>query len=107
MKQLKEAALDVLLEAIAGLEGVDAEQLPTREELAKAFSRPPSADKGDLAFPCFPLAKLLKTAPPKIAAELKDKAVCGGLIARVEALGPYLNFFADPRGLLGDLCGSL
>lgn len=107
MKQLKEAALDVLLEAIGQLEGVDVGQLPARAELVKAFSRPPSADKGDLAFPCFPLAKLLKTAPPKIAGELKDKIVCGGLIARVEALGPYLNFFADPRGLLGDLCSSL
>jgi arginyl-tRNA synthetase len=114
MKQLKEAALDVLLEALGQLEGIDAlpasaraELVPAREELAQAFSRPPSADKGDLAFPCFPLAKLLKTAPPKIAGELQDKIVCGGLIARVEALGPYLNFFADPRGLLADLCSSL
>ena len=74
MKQLKEAALDVLLEAIGQLEGVAPEGLPAREELVKAFSRPPSADKGDLAFPCFPLAKLLKTAPPKISALSRSRS---------------------------------
>ena len=54
---------------------------------------------GDFAFPCFPLAKKLKKAPPQIAGEL-----CASINAELEgieavATGPYLNFKVD-RGLL-------
>jgi len=60
---------------------------------------PRDPEMGDFAFPCFLLAKQLKNAPPKIAAELEGK-----LNARLEgieaiATGPYLNFRVN-RGLL-------
>ncbi len=48
---------------------------------------------GDLAFPCFMLARTLKQAPPKIAAEMAAKLGSDPMIARIEAKGPYLNFF--------------
>jgi len=53
---------------------------------------------GDLAFPCFALAKARRAAPPKIASELAGEL--GALEAlTVAASGPYLNFTIE-RGAL-------
>jgi arginyl-tRNA synthetase len=64
------------------------------DEIAALLAPPPRADMGDLAFPCFRLAKVLKKAPPAIAADvvaaieaLEDR----GVIARVGTSGPYVN----------------
>ena len=75
----------------------------------------PDAERGDFAFPCFPLAKERRAPPPKIAAEIAAEIVSrtapGGRIARAEAVGPYVNLFADRAQHLGtalqladDLC---
>lgn len=55
---------------------------------------PPSTDLGDFAFPCFLLAKEHKKNPVQIAQELAKKLKISG-VARIEAKGPYLNFFVD------------
>jgi arginyl-tRNA synthetase len=67
-------------------------------EVDAALSRPPRAELGDFAFPCFVLAKRLKQAPPAIALELAAK-VSPDLehVAKAAAAGPYLNFFVDRR----------
>lgn len=72
-------------------------------------TRPPKPEMGDLAFPCFPLAKVLRKAPPQIAGELipaaqarLDQAAAAGeipAVASVEAVGPYLNLRFDPGSL--------
>ncbi len=59
---------------------------------------PPDWRKADYAFPCFRLAKERKTSPAAVAAELAQALGdtidrCG--LSRVEAQGPYLNFFVD------------
>ncbi|MAF67414.1 MAG: arginine--tRNA ligase [Planctomycetes bacterium] len=60
---------------------------------------PRDAALGDLAFPCFTLAKTLRKAPPVIAAELAE-AVGGELEGiAAAATGPYVNFTVE-RGLL-------
>lgn len=46
------------------------------EDILPFIEQPPQADMGDLAFPCFSLAKSLKKAPPMIAGE-----IAGGLSA--------------------------
>ncbi|MCA9685487.1 MAG: hypothetical protein KC457_25135, partial [Myxococcales bacterium] len=51
--------------------------------VAALLAPPPKPDMGDMAFPCFTLARSLRTAPPKIAAELATK-----FAAKVEADGP-------------------
>jgi arginyl-tRNA synthetase len=48
---------------------------------------------GDLAFPCFGLAKAQRRPPPAVAAELAPKLAIEGVSA--QALGPYLNFRVD------------
>lgn len=62
--------------------------------LEKLIEIPPKGDMGDYAFPCFTLAKTLRKAPNMIAAELAEKINKDGF-EKVEALGPYLNFFVD------------
>ena len=56
---------------------------------------PPKADMGDYAFPCFTLAKSMKKAPAKIAAEIAAALEIPALLKEVKATGPYLNFFVD------------
>lgn len=64
------------------------------EVIEKLIEIPPKPEMGDYAFPCFQLAKTLKKAPNMISADLKEKINNEGF-ERVEALGPYLNFFMD------------
>ncbi|MBI4457678.1 arginine--tRNA ligase [Candidatus Uhrbacteria bacterium] len=55
----------------------------------------PKPEMGDLAFACFGAAKTLKKAPPQIAKEVAAAAKTAGLIAKLEAVGPYVNVFFD------------
>lgn len=62
------------------------------------LNRPEKMENGNLAFPCFNLAKENKKSPILIADELVEKwkkynkAI---LISKVEGAGGYVNFFAD------------
>lgn len=58
---------------------------------------PPDETMGDLAFPCFSLAKELKKSPQQIASDItvSIKKLPKG-IAAVRAMGPYVNFFLSP-----------
>jgi arginyl-tRNA synthetase len=60
---------------------------------------PPPEITADLAMPCFPLAKALRKSPAAIAEELAGRLSLpeGGLIARAEAAGPYLNLIFHPE----------
>jgi len=70
-----------------------------RELLKKEFKAdiilevPPDSKMGDFAMPCFQLAKTLKKAPPQIAQELAKTLKKPAFVDRIEATGPYLNFF--------------
>jgi arginyl-tRNA synthetase len=65
------------------------------EEIAGFFETPPSPDKGDLALPCFKLARALRKAPPAIASELAEAFIGFDGIVKAEPVGGYLNFFLD------------
>lgn len=54
---------------------------------------PPSKEMGDLAFPCFELAKGQGRNPAEIATELAAKIGPSHFIEKVQALGPYVNFY--------------
>ena len=60
---------------------------------------PPEKEFGDFSAPCFPLARFYKKSPPEIAQELtkKIKPFPGGVIKKIKAEGPYLNFFVDSK----------
>lgn len=62
-------------------------------ELLKVMEIPPEPKMGDVAFPCFILAKAMRKAPPMIAAELANIFASDKNFEKVEAVGGYLNFF--------------
>lgn len=64
------------------------------EELMRFIEIPPRPEMGDYAFPCFQLSKTLRKSPNAISSELAEKINKEGF-EKVDALGPYLNFFVD------------
>ena len=66
------------------------------ETVNRLIEIPPQEDMGDFAFPCFMLAKTMHKAPNMIATELSSsEGLKAKWLSRVEAKGPYLNFFVD------------
>ncbi|MBU9723770.1 MULTISPECIES: arginine--tRNA ligase [Bacillaceae] len=64
----------------------------TKEEITRLIETPKHAEHGDIAFPCFQLAKTYRKSPQQIAKELSE--VCEHpFIEKFEANGPYLNAF--------------
>ena len=72
-------------------------------DIAKAVEIPPEQKLGDLAFPCFILAKTLRKAPPIIAKELSEKFTGDKYIEKAEAVGGYLNFFYSKTEFTKDI----
>lgn len=60
-------------------------------EILSLLEIPPNREMGDVAFPCFTLAKTYKKAPQIIAAELSQGI--GNDLVEAKAMGPYLNFY--------------
>ena len=54
---------------------------------------PPEPEMGDIALPCFTLAKEYKKSPVAIAQEIVKTIEPAGLVRELKALGPYVNFF--------------
>lgn len=86
MKDYKQQVADAVYQAIDGQLSV--------EEIAQKIERPKDLKLGDYAFPAFVLAKVLRKAPQMIAKELVEKIDQTGF-EKVEAVGPYINFFLD------------
>lgn len=68
----------------------------TVDQVADWFESPNKKGFGDTALPCFPLARELKMAPPKIAAALVEAFVAPASVVRAEALSGYFNIWFDP-----------
>ncbi|MFJ6211690.1 arginine--tRNA ligase [Lysinibacillus sp. NPDC092081] len=56
------------------------------------LEKPKNLDLGDLAFPCFTLAKNLRKSPNSIASDLKNN-LSSDLIQEVQVVGGYVNIF--------------
>src|SRR3989338_505031 len=65
------------------------------DEIARLIEHPPSLELGDYSFPCFGAAKALKKNPNEIAKELASQFPISQRIKKIQATGPYLNFFVD------------
>ncbi len=77
----------------AALHELGVEDFPL-EKVESMLETPPNPAMGDIAFPCFQLAKALRKAPPMIAGEVAGK-ITGDFFKEVQAVGPYVNFFLD------------
>ena len=72
-----------------GMEG-----LPCCEEICNFLEIPPQKEMGDYAFPCFKLSRVLRMAPPQIAAKLAA-AIDAGDLCDAKQMGGYLNFYLN------------
>ncbi|MDO8459937.1 MAG: arginine--tRNA ligase [Nanoarchaeota archaeon] len=66
----------------------------SKSEIERLIEVPPNPELGDYAFPCFSLAKILKKNPVEIAKDISKKIV-SDKFEKIEAKGPYLNFFVN------------
>ena len=89
-----EQLIQALASAAQTAAGVTGEQLGV--SLPSLFEQPEDGAVGDLALPCFRLAKALRKSPAVIAADLAETIVLPDGVARAEAVNGYLNFFVDP-----------
>lgn len=78
-----------LAKCLADASGVDA------QEIYGGLEVPANKEMGDYAFPCFKLAKVLRKAPPMIAAEIGEKLQKPDFIEKIQIVGAYINFFMD------------
>ncbi|MBU0466278.1 MAG: arginine--tRNA ligase, partial [Nanoarchaeota archaeon] len=70
----------------------------TTNEIENLIEIPPSPELGDFAFPCFAVGKKLKKNPAEIAQDITKK-IKSKEFEKVEAKGPYVNFFVDKTKL--------
>lgn len=67
----------------------------TEAEIFSAIESPKNSKFGDLALPCFELAKRRQIPPPQCARELADSIKLPPGFSSVLAVGPFLNFHLD------------
>ena len=77
-----------------------------QENIQNLLETPKNAVMGDLAFPAFSLAKVLRKAPQMIAADIAEK-IDASNFEKVEAVGPYINFFLDKSKISADVLGQV
>lgn len=87
--------IEDIIQSLLDITGLDT------ETITKLLEIPPDPKMGDLAFPCFQLAKKFKKSPKDIASELQGKIVLSkdSLFGFCTATGPYINFFYDTKKL--------
>lgn len=78
----------------------------SKNEISSLLEIPPSPELGDFAFPCFSLAKSLKKSPIQIAQDLAIKLKSKDL-EKIEAKGPYVNFFLNKSALTEKTLGEI
>lgn len=93
----KEYVIDKLVEYTALERGV----------AEKALEVPPEEKLGDLAFPCFPLAKVMRKAPPVIAKDIAEKFAEDEVLDRCEAVGGYVNFFFSRKKFISEIVSAV
>ena len=89
------AALNALIKE----KGIKADSVKQEELIIEA---PPKPEMGDLAFPMFPFAKILRIAPQEIArsvAQLMEENETVRGLGEVLTAGPYVNVRLDIAGI--------
>ncbi len=79
----------------------------SEDEIEKAIEIPPSPKMGDFAFPCFPLAAILKKNPSQIAVEIKKQIHSNKKFEKIVVSEPYVNFFVDKLNFSKKIIGEI
>ncbi len=89
-------------EILAGIRSILPESDMTAADVVTLLEYPPDPAMGDLALPCFKLAKVLRRSPVQIAQTLAP-LVHGESIDRAEAVNGYLNIYLSGSYLAENL----
>ena len=76
-------------------------------QIEEALTAPPNPALGDVAFPCFQLAKELRSAPNLIARNVAARIAPDPMIASARAEGPYLNLFLNRANATEQVLGEI
>ncbi|MDP3059078.1 MAG: arginine--tRNA ligase, partial [bacterium] len=79
----------------------------TVQQVRDMMEVPPNPAWGDIAIPCFALAKSLRKAPNIIAADLASKLDLSGYAVRAMAVGAYLNITLDSLLVASSIIGQV
>ena len=97
MLQIKALIADGIL---TGVKSIAPQSEMTAEDVLGLLEYPPDPAMGDIALPCFKLAKSLRRSPVQIASTLAP-LVNGEAIAKAEAVNGYLNIYLSGEYLAG------
>jgi len=87
-----------LKEEIASLLAKQLKKFP--EDIMLLLEKPKFSNLGDVAFPCFDLAREFKRSPFEIAANIASALVILPKgVSKVQAIGGYMNFYFDKTAL--------
>jgi arginyl-tRNA synthetase len=90
-----------IAERISELTGISS------EDILSLLETPPAEKMGDLAFPCFTLAKAEKKSPVEIARDLATRLPGDKIIDAVSADGPYVNFKLNREHLIESVVSDI
>ncbi|MBI4143229.1 arginine--tRNA ligase [Candidatus Uhrbacteria bacterium] len=79
--------------------------VPTVESVT--FEIPPNSALGDVAVPCFQLARVLKQPPTQIAARIAEALGAHPLVAQATVAGPYVNLALDATEVARRVLGAV
>ncbi|MDO8599003.1 MAG: hypothetical protein Q7S02_02755, partial [bacterium] len=71
------------------------------------FETPPNPSLGDIAVPCFTLARTLKQAPSEIAARIAEALGAHPLVRAATVAGPYVNLTLEVSELARRVLGAV
>ena len=99
MLQIKALIADGIL---TGVKSIAPQSEMTAEDVLGLLEYPPDPAMGDIALPCFKLAKTLRRSPVQIASTLAP-LVSGEAIEKAEAVNGYLNIYLSGAYLANKL----
>ena len=94
MINYREKIADIRAPHIEGLE---------RDEILPMIEVPADSSKGDYAFPCFKLAKIMRKAPPMIAKGIAEAIEGEKMFQKVESVNAYVNMFMSKAEFAGNV----
>lgn len=78
------------------------QKIITNNEIERLLEKPKYEHLGDVAFPCFTLAKTLKKAPNVIAQEISN-SIKSELVQEIQVVGGYINLFLNKLQVTRDV----
>ena len=82
------------------------EQDFTNQEIEKLLEKPKYEHLGDVAFPCFTLAKKFKRSPNSIAEKI-GSSINDPFIQKVQVVGVYINLFLNKLEVTKEVLGEI